>query len=60
VEVDVTNRDRKRGPDPQRLKVDETDWNEAVKKALRKKPPEGDPPESSEPDDAEDPTDDDT
>jgi hypothetical protein len=31
-------RQRPRGPEPERLKI-EGDWQEAVKKALKKKPP---------------------
>jgi len=31
---------RKPGPEPDRLKLDESDWQEAVRKALKKKPPE--------------------
>lgn len=46
---------RKTGPEPERLKLDEKDWKEAVKKALpRKRPAKGWPggeqtPPESEP-----------
>lgn len=42
---------QKSGPEPDRLKLDEY-WEEAVKKALkRKRPPEGWPDEEKEPSD---------
>ncbi len=31
------------GPAPERLKLDEKDWKEAVRKAVKKTPPEGSP-----------------
>ena len=38
----MNSNDKNPGPDPDRLDVEEEDWQEAVKKALKKeKPPEG-------------------
>lgn len=37
---------KRTGPEPDRLRLDEKDWKDAVKKALKKrKPPEGFPSE---------------
>lgn len=51
----MSDEKQKRGPDPERVKIDE-DWEDAVKKALRKKrPEEGWPkPESEKPEDQQD------
>ena len=35
-----TNQDNRPGPDPEHLKLDEDDWKEAAKKALKKERPE--------------------
>ena len=37
----MPDKDRTPGPDPDRLKLDEDDWKEAAKKALKKERPEG-------------------
>lgn len=44
------DKEKRPGPDPERLKIDEEDWEDAVKRALEKeKPEEGWPEDQEEP-----------
>lgn len=51
---DEKSSEKRPGPDPERLRIEEEDWENAVKRAIkREKPAEGWPEDADQPDEKE-------